>query len=410
MKQRVVVTGVGVISPVGIGNFEFWNSIKSGKIGIQPVSKFDTDGFPSKLAAEVNDFQVHDFIEKKEARRMDRYTQFAVAASKMAVEDASLPLERINNERMGVIIGSGIGGLETLENQYRTFLEKGPGKVSPFFIPMMISNMASGQVAIYLDAKGHNETVVTACATATNAIGDAFRVIQNGDADIMIAGGSEAAITPLGYAGFCSMKAMSVQTDPSKASRPFDKNRDGFVMGEGAGVLILEEYYHAYNRGANIIAEIVGYGATADAYHITAPAPQGEGAARAMSKAIKDAGITAKEIGYINAHGTSTYYNDLYETQAIKSVFGEKAYKIPISSSKSMTGHLLGAAGAIEAIVCINSLKEDFLPPTMNYETVDEECDLYYIPNKGRNCVIKYALSNSLGFGGHNATLIFKKI
>lgn len=409
MKPRVVVTGVGVISPVGIGKKEFWNAIKKGKSGIDIVTRFDVDEFPSKLAAEVKDFQVHDFIEKKEARRMDRYTQFAVAASKMAVDDAFLPLDKINNERMGVIIGSGIGGMETFENQYRTLLEKGPNRVSPFCIPMMISNMASGQVAIYFGAKGHNETIVTACATSTNAIGDAVRVIQNGEADVMIAGGSEAAITPLGYAGFCSMRAMSVQTEPSKASRPFDKNRDGFVMGEGAGILILEEYEHACNRGANILAEITGYAATADAFHITAPAPRGEGAARAMLNAIKDSKIETKDIGYINAHGTSTYYNDLYETQAIKSVFGDMAYEIPISSSKSMTGHLLGAAGAIEAIICAYSLQEGFIPPTINYETADEDCDLDYVPNIGRINEFNYALTNSLGFGGHNATLVLKK-
>jgi 3-oxoacyl-[acyl-carrier-protein] synthase II len=409
MKRRVVITGMGVVSSVGFGKKDFWESIKSGKSGINKISKFDVDAYPSKLAAEIRNFQVNDFIDKKEARRMDLYTQYAVAASKMAIEDAKMPLSKINLERMGVIIGSGIGGLETFEIQHRVLMEKGPNRVSPFCIPMMISNMASGQVAITLGAKGHNETVVTACATATNAIGNASRIIQRGDADIMVAGGSEASITPFGFAGFCSMKAMSTQTDSSKASRPFDKNRDGFIMGEGAGILILEELEHAKKRGANIIVEVSGYGSTSDAHHITAPAPEGEGAARAMISAINDAEIDKNEIGYINAHGTSTYYNDLCETKAIKSVFGDYAYHIPISSTKSMTGHLLGAAGAIEAIACAYAIKEGYLPPTINYETKDEDCDLDYIPNVGRTANIDYALSNSLGFGGHNASLVFKK-
>ncbi|MCR1898140.1 beta-ketoacyl-ACP synthase II [Irregularibacter muris] len=409
MNKRVVITGMGVISPIGAGKNNFWEALKNGRSGIGHITKFDVDSYSSKLAAEVNDFHANDYIEKKEARRMDRFTQFAIAASKMAIDDAAISVEEIDAQRMGVIIGSGIGGLETFENQYKTLIEKGPNRISPFFIPMMISNMAAGQVSIYFGAKGFNETVVTACATSTNAIGDAFKVIQRGDADIMIAGGSEAAITPLGFAGFCSMKAMSTEKDPLKASRPFDKNRDGFIMGEGAGILILEELEHALKRKACIIAEVVGYGSTGDAFHITSPAPDGEGAARSMKAAIKDASIKEEEIGYINAHGTSTYYNDLYETKAIKNVFGDYAYDLPISSTKSMTGHLLGAAGAVEAIACAFALQEGFLPPTMHYDTPDQECDLDYIPNKGRMKNINYALSNSLGFGGHNATLILKK-
>ncbi len=409
MKKRVVITGLGVISPIGVGKDKFWNAIKLGKSGIDRISAFDVEEYPSKLAAEVKDFKVTDFIGKKESRRMDRFSQFAMAASIMAMKDASMPLDDINHERMGVIIGTGCGGLGTFEEQYKILLEKGPKKVSPFFIPMMICNMASGNVSIHFNAKGPNESVVTACASSTHAIGEATRYIQEGDADIMIAGGTEAAVLPMAYAGFCSMKAMSTQEDPAKGSRPFDKNRDGFVMGEGAAILILEELEHAFNRGANIIAEVIGYGATADAYHITAPAPEGEGAARAMINAIQDADIEPNQIGYINAHGTSTYYNDLYETQAIKHVFGDYAYNIPISSTKSMTGHLLGAAGAIEAAVCALSLKEGFLPPTINYETSDPECDLDCIPNIGREKNINYALSNSLGFGGHNGTLVFKK-
>ncbi|SJZ35093.1 beta-ketoacyl-ACP synthase II [Garciella nitratireducens] len=409
MKKRVVITGIGVVSPIGIGKEKFWNAIKLGKCGIDTVSAFEIEEYPSKLAAEVKDFEVTDYITKKESRRMDRFSQFAMAASIMAMKDASMPLDDINHERMGVIIGTGCGGIATFEEQHRALLKKGPKKVSPFFIPMMICNMASGNVSIYFNAKGPNESVVTACASSAHALGEATRYIQRGEADIMIAGGTEAAVYPMAYAGFCSMKAMSTQEDPKKGSRPFDKNRDGFVMGEGAAILILEELEHALNRGANIIAEVVGYGATADAYHITAPAPKGEGAARAMKNAIQDAQIQSQQIEYINAHGTSTYYNDLYETQAIKDVFGVNAYQIPISSTKSMTGHLLGAAGAIEGAVCALALKEGFLPPTIHYENPDPECDLDYIPNIGREKDINYALSNSLGFGGHNACLIFKK-
>lgn len=409
MKKRVVVTGMGIVHSLGLNIHDFWKSIKEGKCGIDIVTKFDVSNFSTKVAAEIKNFDPNNFIDRKESKRMDRYTQFAMAATKMAMEEAQLVTAQINKERMGVIIGSGIGGIETLEEQHKTLIERGPGRISPFFIPMMIANMASGRIAIQFGAKGFNECVVTACATGTNSIGDAFKVIQRGDADIMITGGSEAPITPLSFAGFCSMKAMSSNSDPRIASRPFDLERDGFVMGEGAGILVLEEFEHAVKRGANILGEIVGYGCNCDAYDIVQPAPEGEGAARCMKLAIQDAGISVEDIGYINAHGTSTYYNDKYETMAIKSVFGEHAKKLAVSSTKSMTGHLLGAAGAIEAIITILALKEGFLPPTINYKTPDPECDLDYVPNEGRTSNIEYALSNSLGFGGHNATLVFKK-
>jgi len=409
MKRRVVITGMGVVSSLGIGVDNFWNSIKEGKNGISSVTKIDVSNMNCKVAAEIKEFDATQFIDKKEAKRMDRYSQYAMAAAKMAVDSSGLDLEKIDKYRFGVIVGSGIGGIETFEDQFKVFLEKGPGRVSPFFIPMMIANMASGLLAMQFGAKGFNECVVTACATSTNAIGDAFKVIQRGDADIMITGGSEASITPVSFAGFCSMKAMSTNEDPSCACRPFDADRDGFVMGEGSGILILEELEHAKARGANIIAEIVGYGCTNDAYHMTAPAPEGEGGARCMRMAINDAGIRPEDIQYINAHGTSTEYNDKFETAAIKSVFGEHARKLAVSSTKSMTGHLLGAAGAIEAIITALSIKEGFLPPTINYKTPDPECDLDYVPNEGRNADINYAISNSFGFGGHNATIVLKK-
>jgi len=409
MKRRVVVTGMGVVSSVGIGVEEFWSSIKAGKSGISYLTRFDVTNYPAKVGGEIKDFDPTKYIEKKEARRMDRYCQYAIAAAKMALDNSGIDLDKIDHDRMGVIVGSGIGGIETLEDQYNVLITKGPGRVSPFFIPMMIANMASGQIAIRFGAKAFNECVVTACATGTNAIGDAFKVIQRNAADIMIAGGSEAAITPTAIAGFCNMGALSKNPDPQTACRPFDKERDGFVMAEGSGILILEEYEHAKNRGANIIAEIAGYGSNDDAYHITAPAEGGEGAAKCMMEAIKDAGIKPDEIGYINAHGTSTDMNDKFETMAIKNVFGEHAYKLAVSSTKSMTGHMLGAAGAVEAIITIKALHEGFLPPTINYKTPDPECDLDYVPNKGREADIQYALSNSFGFGGHNAVLLFKK-
>ncbi|SHH28136.1 3-oxoacyl-[acyl-carrier-protein] synthase II [Caloranaerobacter azorensis DSM 13643] len=410
MKRRVVITGIGVVSPIGIGMEEFWNAIKEGKNGVDYITRFDTEGYSTKIAAEVKGFKPEDYMDKKEAKRMDRFTQFAVAASRLAVEDSQLNLDLINKNRFGVVIGSGVGGLSTLEEQHEKLLKKGPKRISPFFIPMMISNMAAGQIAILLGAKGPNETVVSACASSTNAIGDSFKIIQRGDADIIVTGGAEAAITPLALAGFSSMKALSTNNDnPKIASRPFDKNRDGFVMGEGSAILILEELNHALNRGAKIYGEIVGYGMTCDAYHITAPAENGEGAARAMKSALDDAGIEPNMIDYINAHGTSTPYNDKFETAAIKEVFKDYAYKLKVSSTKSMTGHLLGAAGGLEGAVCALTVYHDFIPPTINYNTKDEECDLDYVPNKGIEQKVIYAMSNSLGFGGHNASIIIKK-
>ena len=408
--KRVVITGLGVISPIGIGVEQFYTALKEGQCGIDMVTRFDTEGYDTKIAGEVKDFDPIAYIDRKEAKRMDRYAQFAVAAAKMAFDSSKLDIETIDNSRFGVCIGSGIGGMETLENQHIILQEKGPGRVSPFFVPMMISNIAAGNISITLNAQGPNITVVTACASATNAIGEAFKMIQRGDADIMVSGGSEASITPLAFAGFCSMKAMSTRNDdPKTASRPFDKDRDGFVMGEGAGILILEELEHAIKRGATIYGEVVGYGATGDAHHITAPAPDGAGAYRSMLMAVKDAGIKPEEIDYINAHGTSTEMNDKFETMAIKKLMGEHAMDVAISSTKSMTGHLLGAAGAIEAMACLLAINEDIVPPTINYTTPDENCDLYYVPNKAINKEVEYAMSNSLGFGGHNATIILKK-
>ncbi len=410
MTKRVVVTGIGIISPVGIGKENFWNSLKEGKSGIDLITKFDTEGYPAKIAGEVKDFNVEEYIDKKEAKRMDRFTQYAVAASKLAIEDSKLDLNNINNDKFGVILGSGIGGLETFEEQHKKLLNKGPKRVSPFFIPMMIGNMAAGQVSILFGAKGANETIVTACASSTNAVGDSFKIIQRGDADIIITGGAEASVTPIALAGFSSMKALSTNNEnPQGASRPFDKNRDGFVMGEGSGILILEELEHALNRGAHIYAEIVGYGMSSDAYHMTAPAENGEGAYRAMKMAIDDADISYDKVDYINAHGTSTVYNDKFETAAIKALFKDHLQKLKVSSTKSMTGHLLGAAGGIEGCVCALSIENDFIPPTINYETKDEDCDLDYVPNKGISHKVEYVLSNSLGFGGHNATILFKK-
>jgi 3-oxoacyl-[acyl-carrier-protein] synthase II len=377
--------------------------------GVGPLTRLDADEFPAKVAAEVKDFNVEDFIDRKEARKMDRFTQYAMVAALAAVKDADLTITEEIAPNVGVWIGSGIGGMETFENQYSTLLEKGARRVSPFFIPMMIPDMATGQVSIALGAKGVNSCTVTACATGTNSIGDAFKVIQRGDADVMVTGGTEAPITRLSIAGFCANKALSTNPDPATASRPFDKDRDGFVMGEGAGVIVLEELEHALARGARIYAEIVGYGSTGDAHHITAPAPGGEGGVRAMRHAIEDAGLQPSDIDYINAHGTSTGYNDKFETMAIKEVFGDHAQKVAISSTKSMTGHLLGAAGGVEAIFSVKAIQDGILPPTINYQTPDEECDLDYIPNKARKQEVKAVLSNSLGFGGHNATIIFKK-
>lgn len=409
-KRRVVITGVGVISPIGTGREKYFQSLKEGISGVDHITRFDTEGFDTRIAAEVKDFEPSEYIDKKECRRMDRFTQFAVAASKMAAEDSHIELESLDNNRFGVCIGSGIGGMETMEAQYKILKEKGPGRVSPFMIPMMISNIAAGNISIALKAKGPNITVVTACASATNAIGEAFKIIQRGDADMMVAGGAEASITPLSLAGFCSMKALSTRNDdPKRASRPFDKDRDGFVMGEGAGIMIIEELEHALKRGAVIYGEIAGYGATGDAYHITAPAPDAEGAYRAMLMAVNDAGIKACDLDYINAHGTSTDLNDKLETLAIKRLLGEHAKKVAVSSTKSMMGHLLGAAGAVEAIACIMAINESVVPPTINYTTPDEECDLDYVPNKAINRKVGWAMSNSLGFGGHNASIILKK-
>jgi 3-oxoacyl-[acyl-carrier-protein] synthase II len=410
MSKRVVVTGMGAVTPLGNTVDLFWQGIREGRSGIDKITRFDTEAFDAKIAAEVHDFDPNDYMDKKEAKRMDRFTQYAMAASNMAVKHAALDVSKINAQRFGVVLGSGIGGIETLENTANTLHTKGPGRVSPFFVPMMIGNMAAGQISIAFGAKGMNSTVVTACASATNAIGEAFRAIRYGHADVIITGGTEAPITPLALAGFCSMKALSTRNDdPKAACRPFDLDRDGFIMGEGAGILVLESYEHAVNRGAKILAEVVGYGLTADAYHITTPAPEGEGGARAMKEALEDAGMAPEEIDYINAHGTSTPYNDKFETAAIKSVFGDYAKKVAVSSTKSMTGHLLGAAGGIEAIILVKAIEDQFIPATINYTTPDPECDLDYVPNQGRNAKINAALSNSFGFGGQNACILVKK-
>ncbi|WP_347550743.1 beta-ketoacyl-ACP synthase II [Pseudalkalibacillus hwajinpoensis] len=409
MKRRVVITGLGTVSPLGNSVSETWTNIINGVSGINPLTRLDKDQFVAKVSGEALEFDPEQFMDRKDVRKMDRFTQFAVAASQMAVDDAGLKITDENAERVGVWIGSGIGGMETYESQFRTFMDKGARRVSPFFVPMMIPDMASGQVSIMLGAKGINSCTVTACASGTNSIGDSFKVIQRGDADVMITGGSEAPITSMSVAGFGSMKALSTNPDPASASRPFDANRDGFVIGEGAGIFVIESLESAEKRGAKIYGEIVGYGSTGDAYHVTQPAPEGEGGARAMRQAIDDAGLSPSDIGYINAHGTSTDYNDKFETAAIKSVFGEHAYKLAVSSTKSMTGHLLGAAGAVEGVFCAKVLEEGILPPTINYETADPNCDLDYVPNKARKAEVKAVMNNSLGFGGHNATLVFKK-
>lgn len=383
-KRRVVVTGVGMITPLGNDVDTTWKGILEGKSGIGPLTRLNADEFPVKVAAEVKDFNPELFMDKTDARKMDRFTQYAVASALMAVKDANLTINEENAPRVGVWIGSGIGGMETFEQQFEIFQNRGYRRVSPFFVPMMIPDMAAGQVSITLGAKGFNSCTVTACATGTNSIGDAFKVIQRGDADVMITGGTEAPITKMSVAGFSANKALSTNPDPQTACRPFDKNRDGFIIGEGAGIVVLEELEHALARGAHIYAEIVGYGATGDAYHITAPAPAGEGGARAMKMALHDAGLKPEEIDYINAHGTSTDYNDKFETLAVKEVFGDYAYKLPISSTKSMTGHLLGAAGGIEAIFTLLAMRDSMLPPTINYETPDPECDLDYVTNAAR--------------------------
>ncbi|KEI16120.1 3-oxoacyl-ACP synthase [Clostridium novyi B str. ATCC 27606] len=409
MKNRVVITGIGAITPIGNDVNTFWNSIKDGKCGIDKITAFDTTNYKAKLAAEVKDFEVTNYIDKREARRLDKFCHFALAAADEAMRDSGLNEDNVDKERMGVIVGSGVGGIATIEEQHNKLLQKGPNRVTPFFIPMIISNMAAGNIAIKFGAKGICTNIVTACATGTHAIGEAFHNIRNGISDVIIAGGAEASITPLAVAGFTSLTALSTSEDKERASIPFDKERHGFVMGEGSGIVVLESLENALKRNAKIYAEVVGYGATCDAYHITSPSPNGEGGARAMEIAIKDAEIEKREISYINAHGTSTPYNDKFETAAIKTVFGENAYKIPVSSTKSMTGHLLGAAGAIEAIVCAKSVQEGFIPATIGYKVPDEECDLDYVPNEGRSADLKYVMSNSLGFGGHNSTIILKK-
>src|SRR5438105_8587737 len=408
--RRVVGTGLGTLSPVGNTADEFWSSLLQGRSGVGPITKFDTEGYPTRIAGEVRNFDPLDFVDKKEARRLDPYLQYAVASSVLAVQDAALDTDKIDGSRFGVLIGSGIGGISTLLESHRNLIEKGPDRVSPFFIPMLIANMASGLVSIRFGAKGPNSAVVTACATGNHAIGDSFKIIQRADADVMIAGGSEAIIVPLTIAGFCSMKAMSTRNEePTKAMRPFDATRDGLVCGEGAGILVLELLEHALARDARIYAEIVGYGMTGDAHHMTAPDPEGSGAARAMAGALNDAGLSPSEVDYINAHGTSTPYNDKFETIAIKRVFGDHARKLAVSSTKSMTGHLLGAAGGIEAIATVLALYHGVLPPTINYETPDPDCDLDYIPNQARKQDVETALSNAFGFGGTNATLAFRK-
>jgi len=410
IRKRVVVTGVGALTPIGKTPAEYWSGLISGRNGIDYITLFDAQSHDCRIAGEVKDFDPHDYMERKEAKRMDRFSQFGVAGAKQALLDSGLVINDLNAEQIGVIIGSGVGGIKVLEDQQTIYLNRGPDRCSPFMIPMMIANMAAGLTAIHTGARGPNSCSVTACAAGSNAIGDAFRVIQNGYAQAMICGGCEAAVTPLSLAGFAACKALSCRNDdPAHASRPFDRDRNGFVMGEGAGILILEELQHALSRKARIYAEIVGYGMTCDAYHITSPVPGGEGAARAIQLALKDGGITPDMVSYINAHGTSTQANDSTETAAMKKALGEHAYKIAISSTKSMTGHLLGGSGGIEAVATVLAIANDKSPPTINLENPDPECDLDYVPNTSRNLNVEVALSNSFGFGGHNVTLAFKK-
>ena len=410
-KRRVVVTGIGAITPIGNNINDFWEGMVSCKNGVGLITKFDTTNFETKFAAEVKDFHPEDFIDKKSIHRMDPFTHFSLAAAEMAMQDSGIDLEKVEKDMFGVIYGSGIGGMDTLQQQHFIYFEnKNPHKLSPFFVPMMISDMAAGQISIRYSLKGPNYATTSACATSSHAIADAFILIQRGSADIMMCGGSEAAITELSIGGFNAMRALSTWNDRYlEASRPFDKDRNGFVMGEGAGTLILEELEHAMNRGAKIYCEIAGVGLTGDAYHITAPAPGGAGAVRAMKEAIRDAGVSLTDVDYINAHGTSTHYNDVTETSAIKTCFGDRAYKLIVSSTKSMTGHLLGAAGGVEAIATVLAMKNDTVPPTINLTVPDPECDLNYSPLKPTSLKINCAISNSFGFGGHNATLLFKK-
>ena len=412
-KQRVVITGIGTVTNYGDGVDALWNNLLAGKSGIDSVKSFDTADYPSKVGSECLHFDAAQYMDPKEARRNDRYTQFAVAASRLALKDAGIEdSSTLNADRFGVLIGSGIGGMHTIQTQSRKLYEGGPRRVSPFMIPSLIANIASGVVAIEVGARGPNFGIVSACASGTHSIGEAFHMLRDGESDIMLAGGSEAAITELGYAGFCSMKAMSTSynDDPTAASRPFEKGRDGFIMGEGSGVLVMETLEHAVARGAKIICEIAGYSATCDAYHITSPDPEGKALGAAMSNVINEAGITPGDVSYINAHGTSTPYNDKFETSAIKKAYGEQAYKVAISSTKGMTGHLLGAAGGIESAVCALSIRDGKIPPTINYNDPDPDCDLDYVPNKMREAEVNVAICNNLGFGGHNATLLYKKL
>ena len=409
-ERRVVITGIGVLTPLGCELETFWQNLLTGKSGIAPVTRFDTTPFDCKIGGEIKDFKAEEFMPIKETRRTDRFVQYAIGAAKKAVVDSGIDMSTADVNRVGVLIGSGIGGMETIEDQVGILLKKGPGRVSPFMIPMLIVNMASGYVSMLLGAKGPNLAVVSACATATHALGEAARAIIHNDADIMIAGGTEAAVTQMGFAGFCAMKAMSTRnSEPERASRPFDAQRDGFVMGEGAGVCILESLEHARKRHAKIYAEVAGYGITGDAYHMSAPAPEGEGAARSMAMALRHARLNPEQIDYINAHGTSTPVGDKCETQAIKKVFGAHAKKLAVSSTKSMTGHLLGAAGAVETAVCALAIRDGIVPPTINYENPDPDCDLDYVPNKARQMKVHACVNNSLGFGGNNATLIVKR-
>ena len=409
MNRRVVITGMGAITPIGNNVEEFWNGIKEGKCGIDKITKFDTERYKVKLAAEVKGYNPEDYFEKKEAKRIEDFSQFAIVAAREAVEDAKINMEEIDANRFGVIVSSGMGALGYIEEQMTKYIEKGPDRVSPMYIPASIVNMASGNVAIDIGAKGESYSITSACATGTHSIGESYRIIKHGYQDMMLAGGCEATISPTGIAGFMNMKALSQETNPNRASIPFDKERNGFVMGEGAGVLVLEELEHAKKRGAKIYAEVIGYGASSDAYHITSPSPDGEGGARAMKNAIEDANIKPEEITYINAHGTSTHLNDKCETMAIKLALGDASKNVAISSTKGNMGHLLGAAGAVEAIVCAKSIQDGYIPATINYQVPDEECDLDIVPNKGRKQDVTIAASNSLGFGGHNSTIILKK-
>ena len=407
--RRVVVTGLGAITPVGNDVDEFWNGLISGKCGIDEITLFDTTNFKVKLAGEVKNFNVEDHFDRREAKRLDRFSHFAIVAARELMKDSKLDVNSIDATRFGVAVSSGIGGLQTIENNAKTLFEKGPDRISPMYIPMAINNMAAGNIAIEVGAKGESFCMTTACASATHTIGECFRIIKHGYQDVMIAGGTEASITPTGIGGFTNIKALSQEPDKTRASIPFDKERSGFVMGEGAGILLLEELEHAKKRGAKIYAEVVGYGATSDAYHITSPAPDGEGGARAMVNAMKDAGIKPEDVTYINAHGTATPLNDKFETMAVKTAFGDASKKVMVSSTKGHTGHLLGAAGGVEAVACVKAIEKGMVPPTIGYKVPDEECDLDIVPNEARKVEVKYAMSNSLGFGGHNSSILFKK-